>query len=108
MLGCALDEKPTYKKKKKRRMYYKAAAWCWDPFYDLEDSKSITRSAWVAQSVEPLTSAPVMISRSRSSSPASGSVLMARSLEPASGSVSPSVSAPPPLVLCLSLSLKKK
>ena len=39
-----------------------------------------------------------------SSSPASGSVLTAQSLEPASNSVSPSLSAPPLLVLSLSLS----
>ena len=53
-------------------------------------------------------SAQVTISLSVSSSPASGSVLAAQSLEPASDSVSPSVSAPPLLVLCLSLSLKTK
>ena len=58
--------------------------------------------AWGAQSVERPTSAEVMISRSVSSSPASGSVLTARSLEPASDSVSPFLSAPPPLMLCLS------
>ena len=58
--------------------------------------------AWVAQSVERPTSVQVMISRFVSSGPASGSVLTAQSLEPASGSVSPSVSAPPLLVLCLS------
>ena len=67
----------------------------------------IRRGAWVAQLVEHLTSAQVMISRSVSSSPASGSVLPARSLEPASDSVSPSLSAPPPLMLCLSVSLSK-
>uniref|UniRef100_A0A667GFC0 Doublecortin domain containing 2C n=1 Tax=Lynx canadensis TaxID=61383 RepID=A0A667GFC0_LYNCA len=49
----------------------------------------------------------VTISRSASSSPASGSGLTARGLEPVSGSVSPSLSAPPPFVLCLSLSQKK-
>ena len=49
----------------------------------------------MAQSVKPPTSAQVMISRSVSSSPASGSGLMAQSLEPASDSVSPSLSAPP-------------
>ena len=64
------------------------------------------RGAWVAQSVERPTSAQVMISRFMSSSPASGSVLPARSLEPASDSVSPSLSDPPPLVLCLSLPQK--
>ena len=46
------------------------------------------RGARVAQSVERPTSAQVMISRSVSSSPASGSVLTAGSLEPASDSVS--------------------
>ena len=60
------------------------------------------------QSVERLTSAQVMISQFVSSSPASGSVLTAQSLEPASDSVSPSLSAPPLLMLCLSLSLKNK
>ena len=64
--------------------------------------------ARVAQSVKRPTSAQVTISRSVSSSPASGSVLTARSLEPASDSVSPSLSAPPLLVLCLSLSLSQK
>ena len=48
----------------------------------------------------------VTISRSVSSSPASGSGLMAQSLEPVSDSVSPSLSAPPPLMLCLSLKSK--
>ena len=62
--------------------------------------------AWVARSVERLTSAQVMISRSVSSSPASGSGLMAQSLEPISNSVSPSLSAPPSFMLCLSLSQK--
>ena len=61
---------------------------------------------WVAQSVEHPTSALVMISQFLSSSPASGSVRTAWSLEPASDSVSPSLSAPPLLVLCLSLSFK--
>ena len=64
--------------------------------------------AWVAQSVERPTSAPVMISRFVGSSPALGSVLTAQSLEPASESVSPSLSVPPPLMLCLSLSPSKK
>ena len=61
---------------------------------------------WVAQSVERPTSVQIMISWFVSSSPASGSVLTAQSLEPASDSVSPSLSAPPPLILCLSLSQK--
>ena len=66
--------------------------------------------AWVAQSVKRLTLAQVTISRSMSWSPALGSALTAQSLEPASDSVSPSLSlsAPPRLVLALSLSLKNK
>ena len=64
------------------------------------------RGAWVAQAVKPPTSAQVTISWSVSSSPASGSGLMAQSLEPASDSVSPSLSAPPPFTLCLSVSQK--
>ena len=63
--------------------------------------------AWVAQLIKRLASAQVMISLLVGSSPASGSVLTAQSLEPASDSVSPSLSAPPLLMLCLSLSLKK-
>ena len=63
----------------------------------------IDRGAWVAQSVERPTSAQVTISRFVSSSPASGSGLMAQSLEPASDSVSPSLSDPPPFALCLSI-----
>ena len=51
------------------------------------------------------TTAQVMISQSVSSSPTSGSVLTAQSLEPASDSVSPSLSAPFLLALCLSVSL---
>ena len=57
----------------------------------------------MAQSVKRPTSAQVMISQSVSSSPALGSVLTAQSLEAASDSVSPSLSAPPPLTLSLSL-----
>ena len=56
----------------------------------------------MAQLVKRPTSAQVMISQSVSSSPMSGFVLSAQSLEPALDSVSPSLSAPPPLVLCLS------
>ena len=63
---------------------------------------------WVAQSVERPTSAQVMVSLSMSSSPASGSVLTAQGLEPALDSVSPSASTPPPLMFCLSLSVKNK
>ena len=64
------------------------------------------RGAWVAPSVKPPTSAQVTISWAVGSSPESGSGLTAQSLEPASDSVSPSLSAPPPFMLCLSLSQK--
>ena len=71
--------------------------------------KAQIQGTWVAQSVEPPTSAQVMISQLVSSSPASGSVLTARSLEPASDSVSPFLSLPQPTcILSLSLSLKNK
>ena len=63
---------------------------------------------WGAQSVERPTSAQVMIAQLMGSSPASGSVLTARSSEPASDSGSPPVSAPPLLMLCVSLSLNNK
>ena len=65
-----------------------------------------SRGVWVAQSVKRPTSAQVMISQFVSLSPTSGSVLTAQSLEPASASVSPSLPAPPLLMLCLSLSQK--
>ena len=65
-----------------------------------------SRGAWVAQSVERPASSQVMISRSVSSSPASGSVLTAQSLEPASCSVSPSLCPSPAHVLPLSLKNK--
>ena len=68
--------------------------------------KEVYWGAWVAQSVEFPTSAQVMISQFVSLSPVSGSVLRAQSLEPASDSVPTLVSAPSPLMLCLSLSLK--
>ena len=62
----------------------------------------------MAQSVKHLTSVQVLISRFVSLSPTSGSVLTAQSLEPDSDSVSPSLSAPPPLMLCLFPSKKNK
>ena len=62
----------------------------------------------MAQSVERPTSAQVMISQFVGSGPASGSVLTAQGLAPASDSVSPSLSVPPPLLLCLSVSLSQK
>ena len=58
----------------------------------------------MAQPFKRPTSPQVMISPLVSSSPASGSVLTAQSLDPASDSVSPSLSAPPHLTLCLSRS----
>ena len=64
--------------------------------------------AWMAQAVKQLTSAQVVISRFVGLSPTSGSVLTAQSLELASDSGSPSLSAPSPLILCLSLSLKNE
>ena len=62
----------------------------------------------MAQSVELLTSAQVTISQFVGLSLALGSVLTAQGLEPALDSVSPSLSAPPPLTLCLTLFLKNK
>ena len=66
-----------------------------------------TRGAWVAQSVKHPTWTQVMISQFVGLSPMSGSVLTTQSLEPASDSVSPSLSAPTPLAVCLSLSPSK-
>ena len=59
--------------------------------------KTIIQGAWVAQAVEHLTSALVVISPSVSSSPALGSMLTAQSLEPTSNSV----------CVCVSLSQKQ-
>ena len=59
----------------------------------------------MAQSVEHLISAQVVISQSAGSSSVMGSVLIAQSLEPASDSVSPLSLCPSPalaLFLCLS------
>ena len=61
---------------------------------------------WVALLVKCPTSAQVMISQFMGSSPVLGSVLTAQSLEPALDSLSPSLSAPPPFMPCLSLSQK--
>ena len=61
------------------------------------------RGAWVAQLVKRPASAQVMISGLVSLSPASGSVVTAQSLEPASDSVSPPLSDPLMLMLCLCL-----
>ena len=64
------------------------------------------RGTCVAQSVKCPTLAQVMILQFMGLSPASGSVLAAPRLEPALDSVSPSLSAPPLLVLRLSLDRK--
>ena len=61
------------------------------------------QGASVAQPVKHPTSAQVMITQFVSSSPTSDSVLTAQSPEPASDSVSPSCSAPPMLMFCLSI-----
>ena len=62
---------------------------------------------WLSQ-LSVLTLSQVMILRSVGLSPALGSVLTVQSLKPALESVSPSLSAPPLLALCLSLFLKNK
>ena len=67
--------------------------------------RSRTGGTWVAQSGKHLTSAQVMISQFVGLSPVLGSVPTAQSLEPASDSLSPSLSAPPLLMLARSLSL---
>ena len=59
---------------------------------------------WVAHSVKHPTSAQVMTSQFVGLSPSLGSVLTVQSLQPALNSVSPSFSAPPLLILSLSLS----
>ena len=64
------------------------------------------RGAWVAQSVGHPPLARVTIPWLVSSSPRSGSVLIARSLEPPLDSVSHSLSAPPLLLLLLYVSQK--
>ena len=60
----------------------------------------------MAQLVERLTSAQVVISQFMSSSPATGSVLLAQSLEPALDPVSPSLCPTPACALSLSASQK--
>ena len=71
--------------------------------HNISSIKPEIRGAWVAQSIEHPTSAQVIISHLMSLSPMLGSVLTAQSLESASDSVFPSLSAPPLLVLCLTL-----
>ena len=85
------------------------------PYHNLDGARAVSlslkicaiRRAWVAQSVERLTSAQVKISQLTSLSPTSGSVLTGQSLEPASDSVSPSLSAPSLLMHCLPLPRKQ-
>ena len=69
-------------------------------------NKDMAQDAWVAQRIKELTSAQVRVSRFVSSSPWPGSVLTAWSLETVSDSVSTSLSVPPLITLCLSLSQK--
>ena len=70
----------------------------------IPNHKSYFRGAWVAQLVKRPTSAQFMISQFVGSSPTSGAVLTAQSLKPALDSVSLPLSAPPLLMLCLSVS----
>ena len=63
--------------------------------------------AWVTQLVGRLTLAQVTTSLFVGLSPELGSVLTAQSLDPALDSVFPSLSAPPLLMLSLSLCLSK-
>ena len=77
---------------------------CPSAYYLLNET--LTRGAWVAQSVKRPASAQVMISRFVSSSPTSGSALTAQSLEPALDSASLSLCPTP--TCDLSLSLKNK
>ena len=72
------------------------------------DYKLEIRGSWVAQLVERPTSAQVTISQFVGSSPTWGSVPTAQSLEPASDAVSPSLSPPPPLMLCFCLEKMNK
>ena len=64
-------------------------------------SKSLRAPGWLSRLSGHPTSVQVMILQFVSSSPTSSSVLTAWSLEPASDSVSPSLSAPSPLMLSL-------
>ena len=70
------------------------------PGVSAQHKTEFSRGTWVAQLAKRPTLAQVVISWSMSLSPVS----TARSLKPASDSVFPSLSAPPPLALSLSLS----
>ena len=67
------------------------------------ESRVIPRGTWLAQSDKHAT----LDLRVVGSSPVLGSGLAAQSLEPALDSVSPSLSAPPLLALCLYELIKK-
>ena len=73
-------------------------------YFFIKKNFGVGGGVWVAQSVKHPTLAQVTVSRSVCSSPESVSGLTARSLEPVSDSVSPSLSDPPPFMLCFSLS----
>ena len=75
----------------------------WNFDKDIMFKKHHFEGTWATQSVKPLTSAQVREFKS-----ALGSVPTAQSLEPASDSVSPSLSPPPLLTLCLCLFLSQK
>ena len=74
----------------------------------LKKKKKKRSGAWVAQSVKRPALAQGMVSWFVSSSPGAGSVLIAQSVEPASDSVSPPLSAPPLLAICVCLSIINK
>ena len=74
---------------------------------NLSQKDKYESGAWVAQSVERLTSAQVMTSPFLGSSPTSGSVVTAQGLEPVLDSVSPSLSLPLPCSCPVSFSLSK-
>ena len=80
----------------------------WASIGTLLSKRHSIQGRWVAQSVERLTSAQVMISQLVSLSPVLGSVLPAQSLEPALDSVSPSLSLPLTHLHSVSVSLKNK
>ena len=69
--------------------------------FNLEEG--LPQGTWESQLVKPPPSAQVMISWFVGSSPATGSGLTGQSLEPASDAPSPSLSAPSPITLGLSL-----
>ena len=69
---------------------------------------SLNPKAPECQLVKRPTLAQVMISWFVSLSPTLGSPLTAQSLEPALDTVSPALSAPSLLILCLSVSLSQK